>query len=133
MVDFEVVMPRTEDNLKNYVAFVGSVCRREGLPHFDKSGLAEIIEYGSRLAGNQNKLSTQFNEVVEVIFESAAWAQAAGAEMISAEYVRQAINEKAYRSRRVEERMQELILRGKILVDTEGSVIGQVNGWQSWI
>jgi len=73
MVDFEVVMPRTPENLKNYAAFVGSVCRREGLPHFDRSGLAEIIEYGSRLAANQHKLSTQFNEVVEVIFEAAAW------------------------------------------------------------
>ncbi|SHE73057.1 ATP-binding protein [Desulforamulus putei] len=128
MVDFEVVMPRTPENLRNYVAFVGSVCRRENLPHFDKSGLGEIIEYGSRLSGNQNKLSTQFNEVVEVILEAAAWAQAAGAELVGAEHVRQAINEKIYRCRRVEERLQELILRGKILVDTEGAVVGQVNG-----
>lgn len=128
MVDFEVEMPRTEENLKNYVAFVGSVCRREGLPYFNKAGLTEIIEYGSRLADNQNKLSTQFNEVVEIIVESAAWAQTAGAECISGEYVRQAINEKVFRSRRVEERIQELILRGKILVATEGAVVGQVNG-----
>ncbi|AEF93728.1 peptidase S16, lon domain-containing protein [Desulfotomaculum nigrificans CO-1-SRB] len=128
MVDFEVVMPRTSENLRNYVAFVGSVCRREGLPHFDRSGLAEIIEYGSRLAANQNKLSTQFNEVVEIILESAAWAQSAGAQLVSAVHVRQAIKEKIYRCSRVEERIQELILRGKILVDTTGAVVGQVNG-----
>ncbi|AQS58762.1 Lon protease family protein [Desulforamulus ferrireducens] len=128
MVDFEVVMPRTPENLRNYVAFVGSVCRREKLPHFDKSALAELIEYGSRLAGNQKKLSTQFNEVVEIILEAASWAQMAGAEMVSGEFVRQAIKEKIYRSRRVEERLQELILRGKILVDTAGSVVGQING-----
>lgn len=128
MVDFEVVMPRTPENLQNYIAFVGSVCRRERLPHFDNSGLAEIIEYGSRLSGNQNKLSTQFNEVVEVILEAAAWAQAARAELAGAEHVRQAIAEKIYRSRRVEERLQELILRNKILVDTSGLVVGQVNG-----
>ncbi|GAB6157148.1 ATP-binding protein [Desulfotomaculum varum] len=128
MVDFEVVMPRTPENLKNYVAFVGSVCRREKLPHFNKSGLAEIIEYGSRLAGNQNKLSTQFNEVVEVIQEAAAWARAAGADLVGRQHVCQAISERIYRSRRVEERLQELILRGKILVDTDGAVVGQVNG-----
>lgn len=128
MVDFEVVMPRTPENLKNYVAFVGSVCRREKLPHFDKTGLAEIIEYGSRLAGNQNKLSTQFNEVVEIILEAASWAQVSGLDLVGADQVRQAIKERVYRSRRVEERLQELILRDKILVDTEGTVVGQVNG-----
>ncbi|WP_041274529.1 Lon protease family protein [Desulforamulus reducens] len=128
MVDFEVVMPRTPDNLRNYVAFVGSVCRKEGLLHFDKSGLSEIIEYGSRLAANQNKLSTQFNEVVEIILEASAWAQTNGAPLVGAEHVRQAINEKLYRCRRVEERLQELILRDKILVDTDGAVVGQVNG-----
>ena len=128
MVDFEVVMPRTPENLRNYVAFIGSVCRREKLPHFDRSALAEMIEYGSRLAGNQKKLSTQFNEVVEIILEAASWAQMAGVDMVSGEYVRQAIKEKIYRSRRVEERLQELILRGKILVDTDGAVVGQING-----
>ena len=128
MVDFEIVMPRTSENLKNYAVFVGSVCKKEGLPHFDKSGLGEIIEHGSRLAGNQNKLSTQFNEVVEVILEAASWARIAGADLVSSEHVRKAINEKIYRYRRVEERLQELILRGVILVDTEGLVVGQVNG-----
>ncbi|AEG60883.1 Lon protease family protein [Desulforamulus ruminis] len=128
MVDFEVVMPRTTENLKNYAAFVGSVCRREKLLHFERSGLAEMIEYSSRLAGSQNKLSTQFNEIVEVILESAAWAREAGADWVAAEHVRQAIREKIYRFSRVEERIQEMILQGKILVDTQGAVVGQVNG-----
>ncbi len=128
MVDFEVVMPRTPENLKNYVAFIGSVCSREKLPHFDSSALTEMIEYGSRLAGNQHKLSTQFNEVVEIILEAASWAQTVDAQLVSGEHVRQAIREKIYRSRRVEERLQELILRGKILVDTTGTMVGQING-----
>lgn len=127
-VDFDTEMPRTPENLKNYAAFIGSVCRREKLKHFDKTGMAELIEYGSRLCGDQNKLSTRFNEVVQIIYEAAAWAEAENAEFAGAPHVRRAIEERVYRSSRLEEKILEMIRLGKILVDTEGAVVGQVNG-----
>ncbi|MGQ9823813.1 MAG: Lon protease family protein [Desulfotomaculales bacterium] len=127
-VDFDTEMPRTPENLKNYAAFIGSVCRREKLKHFDKTGMAELIEYGSRLCGDQNKLSTRFNEVVQIIYEAAAWAEAENAEFAGAPHVRRAIEERVYRSSRLEEKILEMIRLGKILVDTEGVVVGQVNG-----
>lgn len=127
-VDFDTEMPRTPENLKNYAAFISSVCRREKLKHFDKTGMAELIEYGSRLCGDQNKLSTRFNEVVQIIYEAAAWAEAENAEFAGAPHVRRAIEERVYRSSRLEEKILEMIRLGKILVDTEGAVVGQVNG-----
>lgn len=127
-VDFDTEMPRTEENLSHYAAFVGAVCRREKLPHFDRSGLAELIEHGSRLAGNQEKLSTRFNEVIEIVYEAAAWAEGEGAVMVSAPHVKKAIEERIYRSNRIEEKIQEMLLKGTIMVDTDGYVIGQVNG-----
>ncbi len=127
-VDFDTEMPRTPENLRHYVAFVGAVCRREGLRHFDRSGLAELVEYGSRLAGNQHKLSTRFNEVVEIVYEAAAWADAENAPLVTARHVKRAIEERVYRSNRLEEKIQELMLQGKILVDTSGEAVGQVNG-----
>ncbi|MGB9847303.1 MAG: Lon protease family protein, partial [Desulfotomaculales bacterium] len=127
-VDFDTEMPRTPENLKNYAAFISSVCRREKLKHFDKTGMAELIEYGSRLCGDQNKLSTRFNEVVQIIYEAAAWAEAEKAEFAGAPHVRRAIEERVYRSSRLEEKILEMIRLGKILVDTEGAVVGQVNG-----
>ncbi|MQL52343.1 AAA family ATPase [Desulfofundulus thermobenzoicus] len=126
-VDFDTEMPRTPENLEHYAAFVSSVCRRENLKHFDRSGLAELIEYGSRLAANQNKLSTRFNEVVEIIYEAAAWADMEASTNVSAPHVRRAIEERVYRSNRLEEKIQEMMVQGKILVDTAGAVVGQVN------
>ncbi len=127
-VDFDTEMPRTPENLKHYVAFVSSVCNRENLKHFDRSGLAELIEHGSRLAANQHKLSTRFNEVIEIVYEAAAWAELEGAPHVCAPHVRRAIEERIYRSNRLEEKIQEMMLQGKILVDTTGYVAGQVNG-----
>ncbi|MCL6477700.1 MAG: AAA family ATPase [Peptococcaceae bacterium] len=127
-VDFDTEMPRTPENLAHYAAFVGAVCTRENLRHFDRTGLAELIGYGSRLAGNQNKLSTRFNEVIEVVYEAAAWAERENASLVGSSHVRRAIEEKVYRSNRIEEKMQEMMLKGVIMVDTDSQVVGQING-----
>lgn len=127
-VDFDTEMPRTPENLRHYAAFVSSVCDRENLKHFDRTGLAELIEHGSRLAANQHKLSTRFNEVIEIVYEATAWAEMEGATYVGAPHVRRAIEERVYRSNRLEEKIQEMMLQEKILVDTDGAVVGQVNG-----
>lgn len=127
-VEFDTEMSRTEENLCYYVSFAGSVCAQAGLKHFDNTGLAELIEYGSRLCGDQTKLSTRFNEVVEVIYESAAWAGSEGLGHISASHVVRAIEERAYRCSRVEDRVQEMMARGIININTSDAVVGQING-----
>jgi lon-related putative ATP-dependent protease len=127
-VDFDTEMPRTPENICQYVSLVSSLCRRENLLHFDQSGLSRIIEYGSRLASHQNKLSTRFNEVSEIVYEAVAVAKAAGAAVVESAHVEQAIQGRKYRSNKVEAKIQEMILQGKILIDTAGAVVGQVNG-----
>ncbi|MFZ5647492.1 MAG: AAA family ATPase [Bacillota bacterium] len=127
-VDFDTEMPRTKENLAHYAAFVGAVCARENLRHFDRTGLAELIEYGSRLAGNQNKLSTRFNEVIEVVYEASAWAEIENSPRVGSSHVTKAIEEKIYRCNRIEEKMQEMMLKDVLMVATEGKAVGKING-----
>ena len=127
-VDFDTEMPRTQENLSHYAAFVGAVCNRENLKHFDRTGLAELIEYGSRLAGDQSKLSTRFNEVIEVVYEAAARAEAENASLVNSSHVMGAVEEKIYRSNRIEEKMHEMTLKGVIMIDTAGQRVGSING-----
>lgn len=127
-VDFDVDMARSPENLCKYVSFVSSLCRREKLRHLDRSALAQIVEYGSRLAGDQTKLSTRFNEVGEIIYEANALASLDGSALVFASHIDEAIRQRHFRLSRVEEKVQEMILTGKLLIDTAGSRIGQVNG-----
>lgn len=127
-VDFDVEMARSPENLCKYVSFVSSLCRREKLRHLDRSALAQIVEYGSRLAGDQTKLSTRFNEVGEIIYEANALASLDGSALVFASHIDEAIRQRHFRLSRVEEKVQEMILTGKLLIDTAGSRIGQVNG-----
>lgn len=126
--DFTVDMERSPDCLSLYAGFISSRVRDEGLRHFHKSAVARVVEYGSRLVEHQQKLSTRFIEIADVLTEADYWAAKERSDLVLAQHVDRAIEEKVYRSNLIEERVQQLIEDGTILIDAEGEVIGQVNG-----
>lgn len=126
--DFDIDMNSIEENIFKYAQFISSHCEKKNLLHFDNTGVAAVVEYSRRLADHKNKLSTRFNDIVEILIEADAWARIDAAEIITAHYVKKAIKEKYYRSNRIEEKLQELIDTGVILISIEDKVVGQVNG-----
>jgi lon-related putative ATP-dependent protease len=126
--DFDNRMDSTADTVQKYASFVASTSRKEGALPFDRTGVAKIVEYGARLAGHRKKLSSQFSEVTDLIRESNYWAKQAGSPLVRDEHVEKALQEKVYRNNRIEERIQEMIVEGTIIVDTEGERVGQING-----
>lgn len=126
--DFDIEMDWSEKHVNDYACFISSICHRNNLRHFDPSAVAKIVEYSLRLSENQDKLSTRFNEVAEVIYEASAWAEHDESELVSARHVERALEEKIYRSNRVEEKIRELISKGTIMIDVDGIKTGQVNG-----
>lgn len=127
-VDFDAEMERTKENTKKLAQFISSFCRREKTPHFDRTGVAKVVEYSSRLVEDQNKLSTRFNDIVEILCESSAWAQIEGSKLVKAEHVKKAIQEKINRSNKYDKKLLELLKDGTIIIDTEGESVGQING-----
>jgi lon-related putative ATP-dependent protease len=126
--EFDSSMERTSENVHEYAKFMCTLCNKEGLKHLDSTGIASIIEYSSRLAADQDKLSTQFTEVSDIIREANYYAQTNGSKYITHDHVSRAIEAKVYRSNLIEEKIGEMIERGSILVDTVGEKVGQVNG-----
>lgn len=126
--DFDSRMDRTEENIHKYASFVATRCKEEKLLPFDRTGIAKVVEIGSRLAEHQDKLSSRFSEIADIIREASYWASKGGNNIVTGEHVQKAIDEKIYRTNRIEARLREMILEGTIIVDTEGEKIGQVNG-----
>ncbi len=126
--DFDFEVRRDLRVLENYAAFISSRCRDEGLLHFDRSAVAQIVEYGAWLVDDQEKLSARFSDIADIVREASYWARHSGRSVVSAPDVEQAMDEKCYRSSLVEDRVKNLIAEGTILVDVTGETIGQVNG-----
>jgi lon-related putative ATP-dependent protease len=126
--DFDTVMPRNQENIQEYVAFVKVVCHQNKLIPFRKSGISSLVEFGVRLAGWQNKLSTRFNVIADVMREADYWARKEDAKTVSDKHVEKAIQAWTDRVSLVEDKIQEQIYEGNIFIDTKGAKIGQVNG-----
>jgi len=126
--EFDTTMARTKENLQQYAAFVCTLCQKENLKHLDGSGLAKLVEYSSRLADDQQKLSTRFAEVADIVREANFYAAQEDAKLATGKHVKKAIEEKIYRSKLIQEKIQEMIQRGVLLIDTDAEKVGQVNG-----
>jgi lon-related putative ATP-dependent protease len=126
--DFDNRMDRTPENIRKYTQFVGTMCRKENLLAFSRSGVTRVVEYGSRLSEHQDKLSSKFSDIMDLLRESNHWAKASGSKVVMAEHVEKAMQEKVYRSNKLEERLLELMAEGILIVDTSGKKVGQVNG-----
>jgi predicted ATP-dependent protease len=126
--DFEVQMDWEDAAVNQYAQFISLICREENLKHFKASGVAKIIEHGARMVDHQNKLSTKFGDIVDIVRQSSYWADKNGHDFVEGKDVQKALNEQIYRLSGIEKRIQELIEEGTILIDTEGEVVGQING-----
>ncbi len=126
--EFDSSVSRTPVVMKEYALFVATLCRDKKLLHFDRAGVACLLEYTARMVDDQQKLSSRFMEIADFVREASFWAERDKHEVITCTDVRRAAEEQLYRVNRIEERMQELFEDGTIMVDTEGAVVGQING-----
>lgn len=127
-VDFDEQMYRNEENIMKLAQFISAFCRRENVLHFHRTGVARVVEYSSRIIGEQNKLTTRLNDIVDILSEACAWAAIDGSELVYAHHVDQAVKEKNYRSNKYDKRLLEELENGTIMIDTDGEVAGQING-----
>ncbi|GAB4575930.1 MAG: ATP-binding protein [Anaerolineae bacterium] len=126
--DFAAWMDRSPDNEALVAVFVATRCHEEGLPHFSADAVGRVVDYATWLAGDQQKLSTRFGEITDLIREAAYFARRDGRDLTTPDDVSRAIDERRFRSNLYEEQARQRILEGDIFIDTEGAVVGQING-----
>ena len=126
--DFDSEMPNEPESIGSYLSFIRTMTERDRLLPFELDAVREVVEYGVRLAGRQTKLSTQFSVLADVLRESSYWAARDRERSVAGEHVRRAITERIERLRLIEEKIQEMIQNGSIMIDSDGAKVGQVNG-----
>ena len=126
--EFDFRVDLNEENMMAYCAFICRTCEEENLLAFETGGAARVLEFGARQVSDQTKLSTRFGQIKDLLIEADYWARKDDAEMVQDHHVQQAISQKVYRLNLVEERLQEMISDGSLLLDVDGGKVGQING-----
>lgn len=126
--DYESSMDITDDSVLQIARFVKSEVEKNELKPFNADGISAVMEEAVRWTGRQEKISTAFPAMTDLLSEADYFAGLAEADMVSDLHVKEAVEAKVYRANQVEEHLQEMIDRGSLFVDTDGEVVGQVNG-----
>ncbi len=127
-VEFEDDAPLNLENMNKLARFIAGYCIQEDLPPLTKEAVAKIIEYASKIADNQQKLSTRFNDLAQIIGEAATWARMAHSKIVTAEHIDKALKENVERVNKYDNRYLEMIEENTLLIETSGFKTGQING-----
>jgi len=126
--EFDSVIKFNRQNTRQYFEFIRMISDAEGLPRFDLSGMLAITEYGQRLSGQRNKLTSRFTVIADLIRESALSANLRNGDIVSREDVDNAVKMRRSRVDLMEEKVQEMFDNNTLLVTTSGTAAGQING-----
>jgi len=126
--EFDSTMPRSGEGIRDYAAFAAKIVSEEGLRPIDSGGLAAVVEEGMRLAEYRGRLSTRFGLIADLLRESDYRARVRNAPVIDGESVRQAVAVRARLANLPEEKLEEMIATGEIIMQIDGRSTGRVNG-----
>ncbi len=128
LAEFETEIELNHENTMRYAQFIAARCVDEDLRPFDRAAVARIVEEGVRLAGDRTKLSTRFGDISDIVREAEYWARRRGGDLVTEEDVWASIDERVRRSNRLEMQIRDRMADGTVMIDADGSAVGQVNG-----
>ena len=127
-VEFDEEMVMSDAVVRQYGGRLRQLSEQEGIGPFDRTAVAAMMEYGVRQAGRRNKVTARFPELADLAREAAYIARQESASLVSDSHVRRAREARIERHNLTETKIREMIEEGTLLIDTEGSRVGQVNG-----
>ena len=127
-VEWEDEAEFNEENVNRLARIIHDYCIQENLLHLDKYAMARVVEYASRMAGDQTKISTLFNDLFEVIGEASTWARLSKSKIVTQNFIEKALNEQKERIKKYDTIYTRMIKDNDLLIDTSGQKVGELNG-----
>ncbi len=127
-VEFAEDAPLNDENMNKLAQFIHGFCEQEELPHLDKTAVAKVVEYASKISGEKEKISTRFTDISQVVGEAGTWAKMDKKKIVTANYIDTALKERIERVKKYDAKYMEMIKENTLLIETAGSKVGQING-----
>ncbi len=126
--DFDNHINLNPDSIAGFAHLMIKQASDSGALPLTREAVARLIEHSCRLAENQQRLSARINDSLEIIGEANLICRGLDINAIDQIHIEQAIQSREHRSSRIAEEILEEMVEGTILIDTDGTAIGKVNG-----
>lgn len=121
-------MPRSSAGIRIYLLHMRRIIDDDALLPFERDALAGLVDLGSHLIEDQQRLSLKYPLLREIMVEASALASLRKAKSVTGAVLEEALRARDFRSNLVEEAFMEEYDRGIIKVATSGEAVGKVNG-----
>ncbi len=125
---FEEQVPRNLAHTMLVARLIATKVRAKGLRPLTASAVGRVIEEGAREVEDQDYVSANLSQLFNLLDEADYWAAKRGVDMTDDVDVDEALAASDRRGSQPRDYHHEAVRRGTILVDTDGSVVGQING-----
>ena len=126
--DMESEIERNPANVQLFARLVATLARRAQLLPLTAAATARIIDHAARLANDAERLTARTQPIDNLLREADHFARQSAATSIERADVDTALAAHQLRHESLRKRYQEEILRGQLLIDTDGLHVGQING-----
>lgn len=126
--EFDTSMDYSLQNIKDFAGVTYRIQKENDLYPIDDTAMCKLVEHASRMAEDREKISIKFREIRDIIHEADHYARMAKKEKIGAEDIKEAIEARYYRSNLIQDKINELIKKGRLMIDLDKSKVGQING-----
>jgi len=126
--DFDSTMDNSGETVASFARFVKTQSAQNDLRPFDRTAVAALVEEAVRMGGRQEKMAATFPKLADLLMEADYFADQDGRDTVQGGDVTRAIEARIHRSSLIEEKIQDMIDRGSIMIDTDGAKVGQING-----
>ena len=127
-VDFDDEMDKTEENEDAISRFISYQCNKNNYKHLTYDAVTKVINQSMKMVEDKNKLSTNFNKLMDMIDEGNLYAKMDGSKYIEKRHIDRAILAKKNRIDKIEEKIDESYKNENTLIDIEGKQVGVING-----
>ncbi len=126
--DFDHFVKRDDENLEQFLQFLSLKAKEKEIMPLNRTAVAEIIDFSTRIAGQYNRLTAQLSILEDILVEAHYIAFDDNKRVISREYIEKAIDKRKYRNGKIKGLIQDSIYEGSVMIDVKGEKVGEING-----
>ena len=125
---FDSTMIRNDENTTKFISLILNICKKQDILPLKDSAYKALILFSSKLSESRKMLSTQFAKIADCLTLADYIAREERSECITENEIKKAIEKKHYFASMVEEKFQDMLKIGDLIIEVKNKTIARING-----
>lgn len=125
---FDSTMIRNDENTSKFIDLISMLCKKQNLLPLKNCAYKSLIIYSSKLAGSRKMLITQFAKIADCLTLADYISRKEKNCYITEKEIKKAIEKKHYLSSMSEEKFQDMLRTGDLIIEVKNKTSSRING-----